>query len=227
MTITIYGAILSPYVRKTLAFAAEKGVTVELAAGGMGQGGAPFAEASPFGKMPALRHSDAGAGADGGDFCLADSSAICHYLEALHPDPALIPADAQGRGECVWLDEFSDTVLGVSGGKMFFNRVVMPKFMKREGDLAAADAAERDEMPKILAWLEARVTGRDFLIGDAITMADLAVAIPFANIAGAGFALDAATYPELTRWLDGITARPSIAGMNAKVAATLAHVLAG
>ncbi len=225
MTITIYGAILSPYVRKTLAFAAEKGVAVALSPGGMGQGGEPFAEASPFAKMPALR--DVGARADGSDFCLADSSAICHYLEAKHPDPALIPADAQGRGECVWLDEFSDTVLGVSGGKMFFNRVVMPKFMKREGDYAAADAAERDELPKILAWLNQRVMGREFLIGDAITLADLAVAIPFANIAGAGFALDAATHPELVRWLAGITARPSIAGMNAKVAATLAHVLAG
>ena len=30
-----------------------------------------------------------------GDFTLADSSAIVHYLEAKHPEPALIPADPQ------------------------------------------------------------------------------------------------------------------------------------
>lgn len=220
MTITLYGAILSPYVRKVLALAAEKGLAVTLTPGGMGQGGEAFAQASPFGKMPALRH--AGARADGSDYLLSDSTAICHYLDAAFPDLPLIPADPQARGEVVWLDEFADTILGHCGGKMFFNRVVMPRFMKREGDLALADAAERDELPRILAWLDRRLAGRAFLVGDALTLADIAVAIPFANIAGAGYAIDAAAYPELARWLDDITARAAIARMNAKVAATLA-----
>ena len=224
MTITIYGAILSPYVRKVLALAAEKGVEVRLTPGGMGQGGEAFAEASPFGKMPALRH--AGAGVGGSDYLLADSTAICHYLDAAFPEPALIPADPQARGEVVWLDEFSDTILGLCGGKMFFNRVVLPKFMKSQGDLAAADAAERDELPRILSWLERRVAGRNFLVGDALTLADIAVAIPFANIAGAGVSIDAATHPELARWLAAMNARPSMARIQAKVGETLAKFAA-
>lgn len=221
MTITIYGAILSPFVRKVLALAAEKGIEVVLTPGGMGQGGEAFAEASPFAKMPALRH--AGAGPDDADYLLCDSTAICHYLDAAFPETQLIPADPQARGDVVWLDEFSDTILGVAGGKMFFNRVVLPRFMKREGDVAMADAAEREDMPRILAWLEGRIAGREFLVGDALTLADLAVAIPFANIAGAGFVVDATIYPELTRWLSAMTARPSLARIQAKVAETLAR----
>jgi glutathione S-transferase len=221
MTITIYGAILSPFVRKVLALAAEKGVDVTLTPGGMGQGGEAFAEASAFGKMPAMRH--AGVKPDGGDYCLSDSTAICHYLDAAFPEAPMISADPQARGDVVWLDEFSDTILGVTGGKMFFNRVVLPRFMKRDGDLTMADAAERDELPRILGWLEARVAGREFLVGDTLTLADIAVAVPFANVAGAGYVLDPTTYPELCRWLSAITARPSIARMNAKVAEALAR----
>ena len=33
-----------------------------------------------------------------GDYYLADSSAIIHYLEAKHPDPEMIPADPELRG---------------------------------------------------------------------------------------------------------------------------------
>src|SRR4029079_8525728 len=91
-----------------------------------------YAEASPFKKMPALRD---------GDYTLADSTAIIHYLEAKYPDPALIPAEARARGKVIWFDEFSDTILTACGAKMFFNRIVAPRFMGRAGDEAGAQAA--------------------------------------------------------------------------------------
>ena len=82
----LYGSSLSPFVRKVLAFAAEKGIEIELrpTGAGPGQHGPEFIEASPLRKMPALVD---------GDFRLADSSAIAQYLEALHPEPNLIPTD--------------------------------------------------------------------------------------------------------------------------------------
>ena len=63
----IYGSSMSPFVRKSLAFAAEKGIAVESVPAGMGGGPADFKSASPFGKIPALKD---------GDFLLADSTAI-------------------------------------------------------------------------------------------------------------------------------------------------------
>ena len=95
-----------------------------------------------------------------GDFCLADSSAIIHYLDAKYPEPALIPAEPRARGRTIWFDEFADTILFGCGQKMFFNRVVAPIFLKRPGDEAAAEAAERDELPPILDYLETVVAGR-------------------------------------------------------------------
>ena len=128
----LYGVSMSPYVRKVLAYAAEKGLTLELEAAGMGRGGPEFEAASPFRKMPAF--SD-------GDFSICDSTAIVTYLEAKYPEPALIPAEPRARARTIWFDEFADTILMGCGAKMFFNRFVAPRVLGRDGDLAAADAA--------------------------------------------------------------------------------------
>ena len=208
----IYGSSLSPFVRKALAFAAEKGVAVEVVAAGMGRGGPEFAEASPLGKMPALRDR----GADGGrDFTVADSSAICAYIEAKHPEPALIPAEPCARGRTVWYEEFADTVLVPVGGRMFFNRFVAPRVLGRPGDEAVAAKAETEELPPLLDYLESVVPESGFLVGDRLTLADLAVASPFATLNHIGWMIDPARWPKTLGYATGILARPSIAPLIA------------
>ena len=199
----IYGSSLSPYVRKVLAYAGEKGIEVELQPTGFPSHSPQYLEASPFKKMPALRD---------GDYTLADSSAIIHYLEAKQPDPALIPGEPRARGTTIWFDEFSDTILTACGAKMFFNRIVAPRFLGKPGDLAAADAAERDELPPILDYLERVVPeAGGYLVGNSITLADIAVASPFANFAHLECKIDPARHGRVRAWVDSILSRPSFA----------------
>lgn len=199
----IYGSTLSPFVRKVVAVAGEKGLEFELQPTGFPDHSAEFLEASPFKKMPAIRD---------GDFTLSDSSAIAHYLDARYPAPRLIPDEPEARGKTVRFDEFADTVLVSCGVKMFFNRIVAPRFMGREGDEAAAAAAERDELPPILDYLERVVPDPGgFLVGDALTLADIAVASPFANLRHASRDLDEARHPRAFAFADSILARPSFA----------------
>lgn len=203
----VYGSTISPFVRKVVAFAAEKGLAMEVQAGGMGRGGPGFEEASPFRKMPAFR--DPGAD-DGRDFTISDSTAIVAYLEAKHPEPNLIPTEPRARARAIWYEEFGDTMVMAAGGKMFFNRMVAPKFLKRDGDHAIADAAERDELPPIMDYLE-RVAPEagGFLVEERLTLADIAVASPFANLSWIGVATD--RWPRATAYIDTILARPSFA----------------
>jgi len=199
----LYGSSLSPFVRKTLAFAAEKGVELELRPTGSapGQPSEEFIEASPLRKMPALRD---------GDYTLPDSSAIIHLLEAKFPEPALIPSDPRLRGKTIWFDEFADTVACAAVGKIFFNRVVLPRFLGREGDLEAAAACERDDLPPMFDYLEGVVPDEGgFLVGDRLTLADLAVASPFANFLHCGVNVDAGRYPRTLAYVKTILARPS------------------
>jgi glutathione S-transferase len=197
----LFGSSLSPFVRKVLAFAAEKNVELEVRPTGLAEKDPAFLEASPFRKMPALQD---------GDYRLADSSAICHYLDARHPDPQLIPSEPQRRGKTIWFDEFADTILFGCGQKVFFNRVVAPRFLQRPGDESIAEAALRDELPPILDYLE-RVVPDDggWLVGDRLTLADISVASPFANFVHLGIEVDADKYPRTRAYIDRMLARPS------------------
>jgi glutathione S-transferase len=208
----LYGSTMSPYVRKVVAFAAEKGIALDIKSVGIGDPDPGFRAASPFAKMPAL---------DDDGYTLADSSAICHYLEAKQPEPALIPAEAKARGKVIWYEEFADTIFFACGAAMFFNRVVAPRFLGRDGDLAAADKAERETLPPLLDYLEGVVPESGYLVGDTLTLADLAVVSPFANLAHCGVTVDAGRYPKLAAYTARILARPSFAASIARETAFL------
>jgi glutathione S-transferase len=202
-------------VRKVLAFAAEKGIEIDLQPVGLGDPNPDFVEASPFRKMPAFRD---------GDYTLADSSAIIHYLEAKQPDPRLIPADAKLRGKTIWFEEFADTILVTCGGKIFFNRIVAPRFLGRPGDEEAAVQAELNDLPPILDYLEKVVPGEDgYLVGDTLTLADIAVAGPFANFRHTGTRVDPERYPRALAYVERILARPSLAQWVERETAFLAR----
>jgi glutathione S-transferase len=212
----VFGSSLSPFVRKTLAFAAEKGIAVEVKPVAIGSSDPEFLACSPFRKMPAFRD---------GEFAISDSTAIITYLEAKCPDPALLPTEAKNRARTIWYEEFADTILAACMGKMFFNRLVAPRFLGRTGDLAAADKAEKEELPPLVAYLERMLaqSGTPYLVDGRLTLADLAVASPFVNMSHLGVGIDGAGHPRTAAYIAAIHARPSFARLIAKEKAFLAR----
>ena len=195
----IYGALLSPYVRKVCVAAQEKGIAYEMSLKRPWIETPGFAEASPFGKIPAIRD---------GDYTLADSSAICAYFEAKHPAPALLPADPQARGKAVWFDEFADTVIFPAGGKILFNRLVGPKFMRVPGDEDAAKQGEAELVP-IFAYLESVAPAEGWLAGAAFTLGDIAVASVIRSLTYVGAQPTLALHPATCTWYNRVCARPA------------------
>lgn len=214
----LYGSSLSPFVRKVLAYCAEREIEIDLQPTGAPNHAAEFLEASPFRKMPAFRD---------GDYTLADSSAIIHYLEAKYPDRPLIPAEPKLRGKTIWFEEFSDTILFACGGKIFFNLVVAPKFLGIPGDAEVARQAELNDLPPVLDYLESVMPeGEGYLVGDSLTLADIAVAGPFANFRHTKTRVDSGRYPRTVAFVDRILSRPSFAPWVEREAALLAKVSA-
>jgi len=196
----VFGPQMSPFVRKVLAFASEKGLSVERRPG-MGPTPDPdFLAASPFGKIPALMD---------GDFTVSDSSAIVAYMDKVGPAPLLIPVEAAAHAKTIWFDEFADTVLGPPVNSMYFNRLLAKRF-GREPDLAAADKAEA-ELPRIFAYVEGVIPASGFLVEDRLTLADVAVASFFANLGHLQVPIDAKAYPKTGAYVSKILARPSFA----------------
>lgn len=209
----VFGSTLSPYVRKVMVFGAEKGLDLELHAAGMGRGGPEFAVASPFGKMPGFQDAD---------FLISDSTAIVTYLDVQYPEPNLIPAEARARARTIWFDEFADTMMMAAGSTIFGQRFVRPRVLKQECDHAAADAAERDQLPPLLAYLEKTIPDSGYLVEDRLTLADIAVASPFATLGCIGVRACPTRYPRTAAWVDAILARPSFAAIIAKDQAVVA-----
>lgn len=212
----IYGSSMSPFVRKTMAFAAEKGIAFELVQA-FGPNGPPeFKEASPFGKIPALKD---------GDFLLSDSTAIITYFEAIKPEPNLIPTDPKARARTIWFEEFGDTIVGACGGAMFFNRVVAPKFLGRPGNEELVQEAINVQFPKIVDYLERTIPASGYLVEDRLTLADIAVASPFVNMGHVGCAINPTTHPKTFGYVEAILARPSYAGMVAQEKQVVASMM--
>jgi glutathione S-transferase len=212
MAMILYGSSLSPYVRKVMIYAAEKGLQIELKQVGLGTPDPEFRATSPFGKMPGFAN---------GDFRISDSTAILAYLEAKHPAPSLVPDSPEDKARAVWFEEFADTIFVGAGGKIFFNRVVAA-LVGREGDAAAADKAAAEELPPIYDYLETVVPeGEGFLVGDRLSIADIAVASPFVNMLHCGCLPEASRHPKLAAWAQRWLERPSVAPILAREQAML------
>jgi glutathione S-transferase len=202
MLMIVFGSTLSPFVRKCVVFAEEKGLVLEIEPAGLGRGSAAFAAASPFRKMPALQD---------GDFMISDSSAIVAYLEAKFPEPGLIPTEPRARARTIWFEEMAGTLVIAAGSAIFGNRFVRPRVLKQPCDHEAADAAERELLPPLLDYLEGVIPDSGFLVEDRLTLADIAIASPFATLGCIQVAADAGRHPRAAAYVAGILARPSFA----------------
>jgi len=194
----LYGFPLSPFVRKVMVVAQEKGIDAEIVPANPAHPTEEFLAVSPYGKIPAM---------DDDGFCLADSSAIAHYLDAKHPEPALLPTEPKARARAIWFDEVADTVLMPAGAPMLFNRLVGPKFLGVPGDEAAAKAAE-EAVAGRLGYIE-QTLGEDGWLDEDFSLGDIAVSSMVKSLSYASWTIDAGAFPKTAAWYDRVCARPA------------------
>jgi glutathione S-transferase len=196
----LFGANVSPFVRKTRVFLAEKGLSYEYEQLSPFPPSEKLRQLSPLGRIPAFQD---------GDKTLADSSIICAYLENTHPQPALYPSDPYDYARALYFEEYGDGGLApIIGPKIFFNKIVGPLLMKRPVDEELAKTAVEKDLPPMFDYLESKVTG-DFLVGDKLTIGDIGIATSFVNFKHAGYKVDAGRWPKLAAYIGQIHSRPS------------------
>lgn len=201
----IYGALLSPFVRKVRAVLAEKNVEYELIPQNPFDKSEELLKRSPLGRIPALEDESGRA--------LADSSVIAEYLEERFPSPALFPRDPYDRARVRWFDEYADGGMAPSlTGKIFFQRVINAKLMRKTPDEALVRSALA-ELPAYFGYLERELAGNEYFVANGFTLADLSVACQLVNLGHAGVEVDASAYPALARWFGRVAARPTLAAL--------------
>lgn len=164
---------LSPFCRKVRLVLAEKRVEVELVEERYWEKDPDFLRRNPAAKVPVIR-------LDGR--MMAESAAICEYLEETRPEPPLMPADADGRYEVrrlvAWFDDkFHHEVTS----KLLYERV--NKKVTGEGypdsrNVKAGAKAIKYHLD-YMAWL---LDHRRWLAGDVMTLADFAAAAHLSSL---------------------------------------------
>jgi glutathione S-transferase len=136
------------------------------------------------------------------------------------PEPPLYPGDPYPYARALWFEEYGDGgLIPVIGPKIFFQRVVGPRFFGQATDEKVVQQALEQELPPLFDYLEREVTG-DFLVDGCFTIADIGIVSPLVNLRYAGVAVDARRWPRLAGYVGGIMSRPSFAALIKEEMAT-------
>ncbi|MGI9502941.1 MAG: glutathione S-transferase family protein [Geminicoccaceae bacterium] len=196
-SIRIHSFPLSGHAHRVRLFASLAGIAhevidVDLAKGAHKQ--QPFLALNPAGQVPVI---------EDGDDVISDSNAILVYLARKYA-PSYIPADPKGEAE---VQKF----LTLAAGELAFGpaaaRLITVFKAPLDADFCKATAA------KVLGKLEAHMAGRDFLVGDKPTIADIAIYSYSAHAPEGNVSLE--PYPNVRRLLANIEALDGFVPMPA------------
>ena len=207
--IVLYGSPLSPFVRKAAAVCIEKDVPFAIEAVNVFDPPKWFREISPMKRIPVMRdHSIATEGVAG---TIADSSAICAYIERKHPSPTLYCEDAFAHGRALMIEEYCDTTLAASGGLGIFRPIFFNLTSGKEPDLAKAKETWAGDIQPILAFLNAELEGGTFCSGESVSIADITITCLLDQIALVAN-MPLGDFPALEAHYAMMKERPSISG---------------
>lgn len=199
MTITLYQHPLSGHSHRVRLFLSLLGlqadiIDVDLAAGAHKH--PDFLARNMLGQVPVL---------EDGDTTLADSNGILVYLASRYDDSvAWYPADPVARAEV-------QRFLSIAAGQVASG----PAAARLVNVFGAALDHQRakDGAKAILSTLNDHLCNRDWLVGDAATIADIANYAYLAHAPEGDVALD--DYPSVVKWLNRIEGLPGFVPMQA------------
>lgn len=198
----IYNHPLAPNPRRVRIFVAEKGLQIpyeDIDLFNDQQHTPEFLAKNPAGGVPVLELDDGGH--------LAESVAICRYLEGLHPEPNLFGKDGREQASIEqWNRRMELNFFGPVGRAFQHTTPLFAQRIKQFSDYGAAQLAEAQSR---LEWIDRQLEDREFIAGSRYTIADITalVAADF-GAAMAGLKLDPACR-NFTRWHRAVSARPS------------------
>ncbi len=164
---------------------------------------APFLSLNPNGKIPAIIDP---AGPGGKPLALFESGAILVYLA--EKTGKLLPADPARRYETIQWVFFQMAAVGPMFGQLGFFHKFAGKAIEDKRPLERYAG----ESKRLLGVLEGRLAGREWVMGDDYTIADIAL-FPWVRTVRdfyeAGDLVGLADSPNVLAWLDRCLARPA------------------
>lgn len=193
----------APNPRRVRIFAAEKGIALDmrdLSIPAREHKSDEFVALNPRGQTPAMLLDDG--------TVIAESVAICRYLEGLHPEPPLFGSDPKQQALIeMWSRRVEMILMPPIGAVWVHIHPFTARFPGRNADWGEAN---RPRVAEAMRFFDAALEGRKFLAADHYTIADilLLTTLDFAEFVGVGIGDD---LTNLCAWHARVSARPSAA----------------
>jgi glutathione S-transferase len=204
----LYDFALAPNPRRVRIFLAEKGFavpTVQVDLRTQEQLKPEFLTVNPFGTVPVLELDDGRR--------IAETIAICRYVEAVKPEPRLFGRDpyemgaveewqrhCEFEGTAAVADGFRNTTPGMKG------RAVTGQ----HGYEQIAELAERGKAraTRFFELLDKRLATQEFIAGNGYSVADITALVAH-DFGSRTKVISLEHLPNLKRWHTAVSARPS------------------
>ena len=198
----LYDLPPSPNARRVRIFIAEKRLEIPIVPVNMMTGenqSEDYLAKNSLGKMPLLELDDG--------TCIAESAAICRYLEEMNPNPPLMGRNPlekalvemwHRRMELEFLIPMITIFLHT--GEMWKDRVTQIPQVAETGILNVKERME---------WLDRELDGKEFITGEDYTVADIAAQCAFVMGKAALGLRIAEDQLNLSNWFTRVSSRPT------------------
>ena len=162
----------------------------------------PYLSRNPTGQTPLLELESGTQ--------IAESWAICEYLEELHPKPALIGQTPEERAETrMWWRRAEQNICQPMLHRFYYAEALD---IYRARITCIPEAAEGLKAKGLegMQWLDGLIAGKEWIVGDRFTMADICLFCYLDLLRGAGQPIPADCL-NLAGWFERVGNRPAAA----------------
>ena len=198
----IYSSAFAPSPRKVLIFIAEKSIenieVINLDIGKMEHKTPEYKKIAPNSRIPALV-------LDNGDVIL-ETTAICRYLECMHPNPNLFGETPEEIAQIeMWYSRISfELMLPLMHGF----RHTHPHMSELENQNNEFGLAQRELAIQSLKYYENELAGKEFIAANKFSYADIQAVTSLQFLVRLN-KIDINEYNNLSEYINGVAARPS------------------
>jgi len=198
----LYSSPVAPSPKKVLVFISEKGIkdieVKDLDIGKMEHKTDEYKKIAPNSRIPALV-------LDNGDVIL-ETTAICRYLECLHPDPNMFGEDPEEIAQIeMWYSRISfELMMPLMHGF----RHTHPHMSALENQNNDFGLAQRELAVKSLQYFDKLILNKEFIACNKFSYADIQAAVSLQFLVRLN-RIDINDYQNLSAYINNITSRPS------------------
>jgi glutathione S-transferase len=192
----LYMNPMSPNVRRVRLTAAVLGLQVEEKTLDFTKGehkNPEYLALNPNGAVPTLVD---------GDFVLTESRAIMQYLASKKPDSGLLPRDEDARADVIRWQFWDSSHFSPHVGTLAFERIFKPMMGMGEPDTRKMEESVAN-FRRFAAVLNKRLDGKQYVVGSALTLADLTLASSLMYAKQAEVPLS--EFPNIQSWFSRMT----------------------